>query len=425
MSLPLLAPAVRVPAEVPEELSNGFDPSNPDDWFEWFVGLPLRVLLIVVIGALVLAVVRRLIRRVSEHIAEGTPTLRGKRLKGLGGSEVGSVLLRANPLASARRAQRARTVGSVLRSTANIVIGATIVLMVLTELGVNIAPFLASAGIAGVALGFGAQSLVKDFLSGTFMLLEDQYGVGDTVDFGEVTGTVEEVALRVTKVRDGNGTLWFVRNGEILRTGNKTQEWGRAVVDVRVAYWADVEAVRAALLAAAEEVGSDPVLGTYFLEPPEVTGIEAMTAEALQLRVQVKTQAAMQWEVARAALARPAGALRRPRPAGRGAAGGRPRPLAVAARRPGRQPNRRAARRPARRPARRHGRPVRAGGPRAARRRRGDRGAGRGGRPGVLSRAAPSGTTTTAPVPPRGGTRWGLSAGRRAPRRGCRPPGRR
>lgn len=300
MSLPLLAPAVRAPAEVTEELANGFDASNPDDWFEWFVGLPLRVLLIVVIGALVLAVVRRLIRRVSEHIAEGTPTLRGKRLKGLGGSEVGTVLLRANPLASARRAQRARTVGSVLRSTANIVIGATIVLMVLTELGVNIAPFLASAGIAGVALGFGAQSLVKDFLSGTFMLLEDQYGVGDTVDFGEVTGTVEEVALRVTKVRDGNGTLWFVRNGEILRTGNKTQEWGRAVVDVRVAYWADVEAVRAALLAAAEDVGSDPVLGTYFLEPPEVTGIEAMTAEALQLKVQVKTQAAMQWEVARA-----------------------------------------------------------------------------------------------------------------------------
>lgn len=304
MSHPLLAPVLRVPAEVPEEVRNGFDPSNPDDWFEWFVGVPLRVLLIIGIGAIVLALVRRLIRKVTEHIAEGTPTLRSKRLQGIGSSEVGSVLLRANPLASARRAQRARTVGSVLRSTANIVIGATIVLMVLTELGVNIAPFLASAGIAGVALGFGAQSLVKDFLSGTFMLLEDQYGVGDTVDFGEVTGTVEEVALRVTKVRDGNGTLWFVRNGEILRTGNKTQEWGRAVVDVRVAYWADVEAVRAALLAAAEDVGADPVLGTYFLEPPEVTGIESMTAEALQLKVQVKTQAAMQWEVARALRAR-------------------------------------------------------------------------------------------------------------------------
>ena len=279
---------------------DGFDPSNPDDWLQWFVGVPLRVLLIVAIGSVLLAVLRRLIRKVSEHIAEGTPTLRGPRLKGLGQTDVGAVLLRANPLASARRAARARTIGSVLRSAANIIIGSTVVLMVLAELGLNIAPFLASAGIAGVALGFGAQSLVKDFLSGTFMLLEDQYGVGDTVDFGEVTGTVEEVALRVTKVRDANGTLWFVRNGEILRTGNKSQEWGRASVDVRIAYWADVEAVRATLLGAAEEVAADPVLATYLLEPPEVTGIETMSAEAVQLKVQVKTQAAMQWEVARA-----------------------------------------------------------------------------------------------------------------------------
>ncbi len=293
-----------LPAAPDDDPLEPFDPSSTQSWIDWFVGLPLRVLLIVGIGSVVLALVRRVIRKVTEHIAEGTPTLRSKRLKGIGESAAGSVLLRANPLASARRAQRARTVGSVLRSTANIVIGATIVLMVLAELGVNIAPFLASAGIVGVALGFGAQSLVKDFLSGTFMLLEDQYGVGDTVDLGEVSGTVEEVALRVTKVRDGNGTLWYIRNGEILRTGNKTQEWGRAVVDVRVAYWADVDAVRAALLAAAEDVGADPVLGTYFLEPPEVTGIESMTAEALQLKVQVKTQAAMQWEVARALRAR-------------------------------------------------------------------------------------------------------------------------
>ncbi|SMF51398.1 small conductance mechanosensitive channel [Cellulosimicrobium cellulans J34] len=299
MPHPALLPLLALPTDTTDPLEP-FDPSDSQSWLDWFVGLPLRVLLVVGIGAIVLAVVRRLIRRVTEHIAAGTPALRGKRLQGVAGSGVGTVLLRANPLASARRAQRARTVGSVLRSVANIVIGATIVLMVLAELGVNIAPFLASAGIAGVALGFGAQSLVKDFLSGTFMLLEDQYGVGDTVDFGEVTGTVEEVALRVTKVRDGDGTLWFVRNGEILRTGNKTQEWGRATVDVRVAYWADVETVRGALRAAGEQVASDPVLGTYVLEPPHVSGIEGMTAEALELKVQVKTQAAMQWEVARA-----------------------------------------------------------------------------------------------------------------------------
>lgn len=276
------------------------DPGNPDSWVEWFVGVPLRVLLILVIGFVALALVRRLIRKVSEHIAEGTPTLRTTRARGLGRTPVGGALMRANPLANARRAARARTIGSVLRSAANILIGTTVVLMVLAELGLNIGPFLASAGIAGVALGFGAQSLVKDFLSGTFMLLEDQYGVGDVVDFGEVVGTVEEVALRVTKVRAADGTLWYVRNGEILRTGNLTQEWGRAAVDVRVAYHADVEQVRSVLLQAAEEVRADPVLGEHVLEAPEVLGIEELTAEGLQLKVQVKTQAAMQWEVGRA-----------------------------------------------------------------------------------------------------------------------------
>ncbi|MFC8921395.1 mechanosensitive ion channel family protein [Cellulosimicrobium sp. NPDC057127] len=277
-----------------------FDPSDPDAWLEWFVGVPLRVILVVVVGAVALALVRRLIRKVTEHIAEGTPTLRTSRLKGLGRSEVGSAILRANPLANARRAARARTIGSVLRSAANILIGTTVVLMVLAELGLNIGPFLASAGIAGVALGFGAQSLVKDFLSGTFMLLEDQYGVGDVVDFGEVVGTVEEVALRVTKVRAIDGTLWYVRNGEILRTGNLTQEWSRAAVEVRVAYHANVEQVRSVLLQAGEAVRADPVLGQHVLEAPEVLGIEELTAEALQLKVQVKTHAAMQWEVGRA-----------------------------------------------------------------------------------------------------------------------------
>ena len=272
-------------------------------WLEWFLGTPLRIILIVVIGSILLAVLRRLINRVTEHIADGTPLTerRGmKGLKGLSQSAVGTVLLRANPLANARRAQRARTIGSVLRSTANILVGSILVLMVLTELGMNIAPFLASAGIVGVALGFGAQSLVKDFLSGTFMLLEDQYGVGDSVDFGVVAGTVEEVALRVTKVRDADGTLWYIRNGEILRTGNKSQEWGRASAEVHVAYFADLDQVERVLREAGEAVAADPVLGTYLLEQPAVSGIESMTPEEMVLKVSVKTQASMQGEISRA-----------------------------------------------------------------------------------------------------------------------------
>lgn len=272
-------------------------------WLEWFLGTPLRIILIVVIGSVALAVVRRIIRNVTEHIADGTPITERRGMKGLKGlteSSVGTVLLRANPLASARRAQRARTIGSVLRSTANILFGTTIVLMVLAELGMNIAPFLASAGIVGVALGFGAQSLVKDFLSGTFMLLEDQYGVGDSVDFGVVAGTVEEVALRVTKVRDGDGTLWYIRNGEILRTGNKSQEWGRASVEVHVAYFADLAQVERVLREAGEELSADHVLGTYLMEQPVVSGIESMTPEEMVLKLSVKTQASMQGEISRA-----------------------------------------------------------------------------------------------------------------------------
>ena len=106
--------------------------------------------------------------------------------------------------------------------------------MMLSELGVNVAPIIASAGILGIALGFGAQSLVKDFLSGIFMIFEDQYGVGDVVDLGEAIGTVEAVSLRVTRLRDVNGTVWYVRNGEILRVGNMSQNWARTVLDVGV-----------------------------------------------------------------------------------------------------------------------------------------------------------------------------------------------
>ena len=300
MSHPLLAPVLRVPAEVPEEVRNGFDPSNPDDWFEWFVGVPLRVLLIIGIGAIALALVRRVIRRITEHIAEGTPTLRSKRLQGVADSGVGSVLLRANPLASARRAQRARTVGSVLRSVANILIGATIVLLVLTELGVNIAPFLASAGIAGVALGFGAQSLVKDFLSGTFMLLEDQYGVGDVVDLGDASGTVEAVGLRVTRLRDVSGTVWYVRNGEVLRVGNLSQNWARSVLDITVGYESDLDQVQSILREVAHQLYADPAFAGLVLDEPEVPGVERFDKDGPVVRVLIKTAPLKQWEVSRA-----------------------------------------------------------------------------------------------------------------------------
>jgi moderate conductance mechanosensitive channel len=278
-----------------EVAADEFDPQSPRAWLDWFTGTPLRLLLIVAIGAIVLFILRRAIRTVTEHLAKGSENPRG-----LAATDVGAALLSVTPLVAARRAQRARTIGSVLRSTASLVVGAVVFLMLLDEVGVNIVPLLASAGVAGVAFGFGAQSLVKDFLSGTFMLFEDQYGVGDLITIGDVSGTVEAVALRVTKVRDDSGTLWFVRNGEILRVGNRTQGWARAVVEVAVAFDADIDRVRALLTEAGTSVRSDPMIGTQLREDPEVVGIETLTASSVVLKLQVMTAPSTQWDVARA-----------------------------------------------------------------------------------------------------------------------------
>ena len=149
--------------------------------------------------------------------------------------------------ATTRRAQRSKTIGDLFKSIVTGVLVAIIGTMMLSELGVDIAPIIASAGIIGIALGFGAQSLVKDFLTGIFMIVEDQYGVGDVIDVGEAIGTVEAVTLRVTRLRDLNGTVWYVPNGEILRVGNMSQNWSRAVVDVAVAYSEDLNRVKRVL----------------------------------------------------------------------------------------------------------------------------------------------------------------------------------
>ncbi|NKY08778.1 mechanosensitive ion channel family protein, partial [Cellulomonas hominis] len=267
---------------------------------DWLLGPGLRIALIIVIGGVSLLLVRRLIKAVTEHIADGTSLLQRGIVRPLGGAEVAAALRKVTPVANARRTQRARTIGSVLRSTAGIVIGSIVVLLILDQLGVNIAPFIASAGIVGVAFGFGAQSLVKDFLSGLFMLLEDQYGVGDVVDAGPAQGTVEAVGLRVTKIRDSEGTLWYVPNGSMLRVGNKTQGWANAVVEVKVDYFADLDEVREILVAAAARLAEDPELGEAVEGSASVTTAEDLTFDAVTVRVTQRTAPSRQWAVARA-----------------------------------------------------------------------------------------------------------------------------
>jgi moderate conductance mechanosensitive channel len=200
---------------------------------------------------------------------------------------------------SPRRAQRARTIGSVLRSASSALVGAIAVFMVLAEFGVALGPILASAGIVGVALGFGAQNLVRDFLSGMFILLEDQYGVGDIVDLGSASGTVEAVGLRITTVRDGNGTVWYVRNGEIARVGNKSQGFAVAVADIPLALGADIgDAVRVAERVAPAVVEEEDV-AAHVLGRPEVVGVERIGPEGVLFRVTVRTAPGQQFGVQR------------------------------------------------------------------------------------------------------------------------------
>ena len=207
--------------------------------------------------------------------------------------------LSASPLHAVRVVQRTRTMGSVLRNLVTWAIVSVAIVLVLSELDFSVTALIASAGVLGAALGFGAQSVVKDMLNGLFMVFEDQLGVGDIVDLGEATGVVENVGVRVTQVRDVNGTLWFVRNGEILRVGNLSQGWARVIIDLPIPYSSDVHAVEETMLATANGLAQDPAWKRKVLEAPEIWGIESISAEALVVRLVVKVRTADQWEIAR------------------------------------------------------------------------------------------------------------------------------
>ncbi|RYJ06498.1 MAG: mechanosensitive ion channel family protein, partial [Actinomycetales bacterium] len=182
---------------------------------------------------------------------------------------------------------------------ASIVILAIALIMILDRFGISVAPILTGAGILGVALGFGAQTLVKDFLAGIFMIMEDQYGVGDSVDLGEASGTVEATGLRVTRVRDVDGTVWYVRNGEIIRVGNQSQNWARTVLDVTVAYDSDLDVVQKILAEEAHAMYDDDKYRGVIIEEPEVWGVERFAKDGVVVRVVLKTAPLQQWVVAR------------------------------------------------------------------------------------------------------------------------------
>jgi small conductance mechanosensitive channel len=186
---------------------------------------------------------------------------------------------------NARVVQRAQTLGSVLNNFFTWSVVLVAISAVLSELGVAVGALVAGAGILGAAVGFGAQSLVRDLISGLFIVFEDQYGVGDSVDLGQATGIVESVGLRVTQVRDVSGVLWYVRNGEVVRVGNQSQGWSRVVLDIPLAYSAPQDKARAVILTAAQTVSADKTFAKQLMGEPEIWGIELLSGEQVVLRL--------------------------------------------------------------------------------------------------------------------------------------------
>ncbi|MEV3992990.1 mechanosensitive ion channel family protein [Streptomyces sp. NPDC049837] len=245
------------------------------NWSTW-LSTGLRILLILAVAVVLRHLVRRALTKLIERMNRSAQAVEGSALGGL--------LVNAE-----RRRQRSEAIGSVLRSVASFLIMGTAGLMILGAFNVNLAPLLASAGVAGVAIGFGARNLVTDFLSGVFMILEDQYGVGDSVDAGVASGEVIEVGLRVTKLRGDNGEIWYVRNGEIKRIGNLSQGWSTATVDVTVRPTEDLDHVRSVIGEAGDAMAKEEPWNERLWGPVEILGLNEVLLDSMTIRLSAKT----------------------------------------------------------------------------------------------------------------------------------------
>jgi small-conductance mechanosensitive channel len=254
-------------------------------WESWVTGT-VKILFILVIALVVRAVIRTMISKMVSRMTQGHHGNQPALITGLIEN-------------AERRKQRSQAMGSVLRSVASFMILGTAALTALSVLGINLAPLLASAGVAGVAIGFGARNLVTDFLSGVFMILEDQYGVGDEIDTGVASGKVLEVGLRVTKLRGAGGEIWYIRNGEVKRIANMSQGWATATVEVPIGYHEDLVAVEQLILRAAEDMAKDDPWSEQLWEPVKVLGVDTLGPETLVVQVAAKTMPGKAMPVAR------------------------------------------------------------------------------------------------------------------------------
>ena len=260
----------------------------------WAIAAGWKVLtaVLIIVGAFLLSwLLRVVIRRVVKQIVSGVKK---------GQSVTDTQALVASPLAAVRVVQRTRTLGSVLSNIVNVTIGIIAIILVINVFAAEVlGSFALLTAAIGAGLGFGAQNIVKDVLNGLFMVMEDQLGVGDVVDLGSATGVVESVGIRVTQVRDVNGTLWFVRNGEIVRVGNMSQGWSRVIIDLAVPYDTDIEAVQEKMLATATALATNPKWRSRVLEKPELWGLESISADAMVIRIVLKTRTTAKDDVSR------------------------------------------------------------------------------------------------------------------------------
>lgn len=263
-----------------------------------FVVRPVRMILILLIAYVAHRLLRRAVGRLMSrvHSAPGTVmTVEDSEPSGPAEDKL---------ITAARKRLRTETIASLLRSIGSAAIWTVAVVMILSELDVNLGPLVAGAGIVGIAVGFGAQNLVRDFVSGIFMLIEDQYGVGDVIDAGEASGVVEAISLRTTRLRSVDGTLWHIPNGQIDRVGNKSQQWSRALLDVAVSYETDIDHATEVIKRTADAMWRDRGFLGRILEEPSVWGVEDLGADGIAIRLVVKTRPNEQWAVARELRAR-------------------------------------------------------------------------------------------------------------------------
>lgn len=261
--------------------------NNPQT-HELFIERPVKIVLILLVAIVLNWLANGIIRRATRQGIKRSNVL---KYEGRDAQQI-----RAQ---EKRRQQRMKTLANVGRSVAAIVIWAWAVLAVLDQLGVNVAPLIASAGVVGVAIGFGAQSLVKDFFSGVAILIENQFGVGDTIEVGDVVGDVEEMTLRITTLRDIDGALWYIRNGDIDRVGNHSARFSTARVQVPVSLMVNPDEVSRLIEETAVAGCQDNEVAELVMGTPRMLGPSEVTPNYMSFRVEVQTMPGMQWTVAR------------------------------------------------------------------------------------------------------------------------------